>query len=170
MSTEMILRSKRILLRPFRPDEVEVLWQAQKRLRTRPGMNRPDARHKLRKRIERSGRFVNGFLDLAVEAEGRLVGEIDARRPKRALPPGVFELGIALFDPTDRGRGYGSEAVELLVGYLFRDEAAERIQASTAVSNAAMRRVFEKLGFAFEGVLRGFMPSEDGREDYALYG
>jgi RimJ/RimL family protein N-acetyltransferase len=33
-----------------------------------------------------------------------------------------------------------------------------------------MRRVLEKLGFTFEGVMRGFMPVGAGREDFALYG
>ena len=32
-----------------------------------------------------------------------------------------------------------------------------------------MRRVFEKLGFAEEGILRSYMPSERGRDDYVMY-
>jgi RimJ/RimL family protein N-acetyltransferase len=33
-----------------------------------------------------------------------------------------------------------------------------------------MRRVLEKLGFVFEGVMHAFMPAENGvRHDYALY-
>jgi RimJ/RimL family protein N-acetyltransferase len=43
------------------------------------------------------------------------------------------------------------------------------VQASTAADNTAMRRVLEKLGFAYEGTLRAFMPSENGRDDYVLY-
>jgi RimJ/RimL family protein N-acetyltransferase len=47
---------------------------------------------------------------------------------------------------------------------------AERVQGSTDVANLAMRRVFERLGFAAEGVMRGFMPGPGGRADYILYG
>ena len=44
------------------------------------------------------------------------------------------------------------------------------MQASTAVSNAPMRRVLEALGWELEGILRAYGPSEGGgREDYALY-
>ena len=43
------------------------------------------------------------------------------------------------------------------------------MQASTAAGNTAMRRVLEKLGFAYEGTLRAFMPSDHGRDDYVLY-
>ena len=32
-----------------------------------------------------------------------------------------------------------------------------------------MRRVLEKLGFVYEGTLRGFMPAGEEREDYVLY-
>ena len=82
----------------------------------------------------------------------------------------MYEIGIGLFDPADRGKGYGSEAVALLTAYVFSELTAARVQASTAVGNAAMRRVLEKIGFQCEGVMRAFMPAGDGREDYALFG
>jgi len=127
------------------------------------------AHERMRRRIANSGRLVGGWLDLAIDAEGSLVGEIDARHPPRAMPPGVFELGIALFDEEVRGRGYGTEAIALLTAHLFAELGAERVQASTAVDNSAMRRVFEKLGFAKEGVMRSYMPAGESRDDYVLY-
>ena len=133
----------------------------------------PDAawERRSRRRVERSGRLVDGWLDLGIEVEGRLVGDIGARRPASALPPGVFEIGISLFGATDRGRGYGAEAVRLLTEYLFAEAGSGRVQASTDVGNAAMRRVLEKLGYSYEGTLRAFMPGTDGaRDDYAMYG
>jgi RimJ/RimL family protein N-acetyltransferase len=34
-----------------------------------------------------------------------------------------------------------------------------------------MRRVLERLGYTYEGVLRDYAPGDDGRrEDYAMYG
>ena len=127
------------------------------------------SRERWERRIARSGRFERGFLDLAIEVGGGLVGLIDARRPPHSMPPGVFELGIALFDEAERGRGYGTEAIALLTQYLFDELEAARVQASTAVGNRAMRRVFEKLGFRKEGVLRSYMPAGQGRDDYVLY-
>jgi RimJ/RimL family protein N-acetyltransferase len=158
-----------VRLRPLRSEELEAVWQARLDDDTAPWMSTPQAYERLRQRIANSGRFVDGWLDLAIEAAGRLVGEIDARQPPRSMPQGVFELGISLFDVSDRGRGLGTDAVRLLTRYLFESADAERVQASTWVENHAMRRVFEKLGFAQEGVLRAYMPAEDGRHDYALY-
>lgn len=85
------------------------------------------------------------------------------------MPPGVFEIGITMF-ASARGRGVGREAVRLLTELLMRRHDAYRVQASTAVGNAPMRAVLERLGYSYEGVLRGFMPGENGgRDDYALY-
>ena len=157
-----------VRLRPLRPADFGALWAA-RHDGSAPDRRQTGAKQRLRARIARSGRFEQGRLDLGVEVAGRLVGQVEARRPRDAMPPGVLEIGIALF-PDERGKGYGSEAIDLLCRRLFAELDVHRVQASTALANAAMRRVFEKLGFTWEGVLRGFMPSHDGtREDYALY-
>jgi len=123
----------------------------------------------LRERVERSGEFDGTELLLGIRAGGRLVGEVQARQPRMGLPPGVFELGIDVFEEADRGKGLGTDALTLLLARLFERERAHRVQVTTDVDNAAMRRVCERTGFAFEGVLRSFMPTADGPRDYAMY-
>jgi ribosomal-protein-alanine N-acetyltransferase len=159
------LRGERVLLRPFRLEEVDDVWAARE-AEQGPWVG---TRNAFARRLAQSGKFVGGRLDLAIEADGQLVGELDARHADRFVPPGVWELGIMLFGDARRGRGYGTEAVALLVDYLFREAGAGRVQATTAVGNEPMRRVLEKTGFTYEGTLRGFMPAGAGREDYALY-
>ena len=171
----MRLEGQRVVLRPLRLDELDAGLEGRGRheARAQPGGTPPRAR--LRRRLARSGRLARGHLDLAVEADSRLIGEIQARgRPAQTLPPGVFELGIIVYDPADRGRGHGVEAVALLTEWLFERAGAARVQAGTAVGNLAMRRVLERLGFTCEGVMRAFMPEGcspegSGRTDYALY-
>jgi RimJ/RimL family protein N-acetyltransferase len=131
---------------------------------------RPGTRRALERQIERSGTLHDGFLRFAIDVDGRLVGEVDARCPANAFPPGVFEVGIELYEEQDRGRGYGAEAVDQILERLFAHEGAARVQASTDAGNTAMRSVLEKLGFAYEGTLRGYMPADGGRADYVLYG
>jgi RimJ/RimL family protein N-acetyltransferase len=110
------------------------------------------------------------MLDLGIEVDGRLVGEVQARHPLRALPAGVFELGIEIYETSDRRQGYGSEATAILTGWLFESAGAERVQAGTALGNSGMRRVLDRLGFGFEGVMRSFRAGPSGREDFVLYG
>ena len=166
----MILRGDLVVLRPLREGEIDLLeyhW-GQRGVGVRPGP--PLDRERIRRRVMRSGRFFRGLLDLAIEAEGRLIGDIQARgRPAQTLPPGTLELGIEIFEAGLRGRGYGSDAVALLTRWLFQEAGAERVQVSTATDNAGMRGVLDRLGFRFEGVLRQFMPAETGRDDYAMY-
>jgi Pyridine nucleotide-disulphide oxidoreductase/Acetyltransferase (GNAT) domain len=61
--------------------------------------------------------------------------------PDETLPAGVFELGVVLYRPRDRGKGYGREAVWLLTNWLFEAAGAERVQAGTEAGYRAMRAV-----------------------------
>jgi aminoglycoside 6'-N-acetyltransferase len=165
------LAGARVTLRAYRDDEAPILlsawsdaeWFAPK------GATRRELSERVRERIRRSGSFVDGVIVFAIEADGRLVGEVQARQPVNGLPPGVFELGIEVFDDDDRGRGLGADAVTAITRHLFDEEHAHRVQLTTDVDNAPMRAVAERLGFAFEGVLRSFMPGPDGPRDYAMY-
>ena len=129
----------------------------------------PTEREELRQRIERSGEFDGVELLLGIHLDGKLVGEVQARQPRMGLPPGVFEIGIDVFDPDQRGKGIGTQALRLLLTRLFEREGAHRVQATTDVDNARMRALGDRCGLAFEGVLRSFMPSTDGPKDYAMY-
>ena len=65
-------------------------------------------------------------------------------------------LGYALA-PTERCKGYCTEAVTLIVDYLFLSKNLVRIQAKTHLENKAFQRVLEKTGFKREGTVRKAM-------------
>ena len=159
---------QKVTLRPLRRDEVDRLVSSYRRTAPALGL-KPPSRDEIRRRVERSGRLVRGRLELAIEAEGRLVGDVEARAPVHVFPPGVYEIGVTVFDDGDRGRGYGLEATRLLVDHLFDAEEAARVQASTAQWNGPMRTILARLGFREEGVLRGFFPARNRRDDYVMY-
>ena len=117
-----------------------------------------------------SGDGEPGMARFAVVVDDRLVGEVQYRHGERGLPPGVFEIGIAIWDPADRGKGYGRDAQRQLVNRLFRDHGARRVQAGTSPQNDAERRCLGALGFVEEGTLRRLMDVENGRGDIVVYG
>jgi RimJ/RimL family protein N-acetyltransferase len=165
------IQGDRVTLRSFRGDEFERLMQAAQAAPVGDGIHwGPRDAEPIRKKIDMSGAWHEGWIEFAVEAGGRVVGEVQARCIRRAMPPGVFELGVEIYDHADRGTGLGAAAVLEITTYLFRDEGAIRVQVSTDVDNVGMRTVAERLGFTFEGVQRGFMPTATGPRDYAMYG
>jgi len=69
----------------------------------------------------------------------------------------------------ERGKGYGSEAVQMMVDYLFLHKNIVRIQAETHPDNKASRRVLEKAGFVLEGYIRKSFFSRGVYRDTAMY-
>jgi RimJ/RimL family protein N-acetyltransferase len=69
-----------------------------------------------------------------------------------ANKPGI-EIGYILV-PSERGKGFCSEAVQIILDYLFLSKEIVRIQAHTDVRNVASQRVLEKTGFNKEGIVR----------------
>jgi RimJ/RimL family protein N-acetyltransferase len=90
-------------------------------------------------------------LGFAIEALGDppvLVGNIGlwgARAKDRCAT-----LGIAL-GREYLGRGYGTDAMRVIVGYGFREMGLHRIQLGVAPFNQAGIRAYEKAGFTEEG-------------------
>jgi RimJ/RimL family protein N-acetyltransferase len=68
-------------------------------------------------------------------------------------PYGVMGIGCFLV-LGERGKGYGTEATQLMVDYLFLTKDIVRIQATTNVGNETARRALEKAGFKTEGTIR----------------
>jgi RimJ/RimL family protein N-acetyltransferase len=148
----------RLLLRPLRPAEIEEEWQAMVAADPMTIAEPPDeARFKAR--LRRSGELADGWLDLAIDLGGTLIGRIQTFVPAgRRLPPGTFEVGIGLREEM-RGRGYGREALTVFTGWLFEHAGAEAVEAPTDPANIAMRTVFGRAGWTLAGTL-----TESGRE------
>jgi methionyl-tRNA formyltransferase/ribosomal protein S18 acetylase RimI-like enzyme len=64
------------------------------------------------------------------------------------------ELQIRLGDAVEHGHGYGTEAVRLLLDFAFKDLNLRRVHLHVFSTNTAAIRVYEKVGFVREGVLR----------------
>ncbi|MGH9464131.1 MAG: GNAT family N-acetyltransferase [Thermoanaerobaculia bacterium] len=81
---------------------------------------------------------------------------------------GLGEIGYALSTPYQR-RGITREALHQLLTDLFRRTSLERIEARCAVDNEPSLKVLEAVGFAREGVLRGYFELAGRRVDNYLY-
>src|SRR4029453_12574330 len=82
-----------------------------------------------------------------------MVGHIEFFRPVNYWD--AYELSYQLYAQEHAGQGYTSEAVRLLVDYLFGAKKVNRISLVIVPENAPSRRIAEKCGFQLEGTARG---------------
>ena len=80
----------------------------------------------------------------------------------------LLEIGYSLI-PSERGKGYCTEAVEIMVDYLFLSRDAMRIQACTDTRNLASQKVLEKAGFKKEGTMRRYFFIRGEFRDVFMY-
>ena len=80
----------------------------------------------------------------------------------------LLEIGYFLV-PSERGKGYCTEAVNIMVDYLFLSKDIIRIQAHTELRNIASQKVLEKVGFEKEGTIRKSIFNRGEWRDANLY-
>lgn len=79
-------------------------------------------------------------------------------------------LQIRIGKDEARGKGYGTEAVRLLVAHAFRDMNLERVQLHVFAGNDRAIRAYEKAGFRREGLLRSAVYLDGQRSDVVVMG
>jgi diamine N-acetyltransferase len=92
------------------------------------------------------------WLTIDALGDGRPVGNVDIGH----VDP-VFRrasLGIAIWDPQDRRRGFAREALALALEQAFDRLDLHRLEATIDPANAASLALFEGAGFTREGVRR----------------
>jgi [ribosomal protein S5]-alanine N-acetyltransferase len=99
--------------------------------------------------------------------EGEMAGHIEFFQP--VVYWNAYELSYQLYGDKFAGRGYTTEAVQLLVNYLFGNKLRHRIHLVIHPENAASRRVAEKCGFVLEGTVRGAFFNQGRNDDVLLY-
>jgi RimJ/RimL family protein N-acetyltransferase len=84
--------------------------------------------------------------------DGLPIGQIDLVDIRRIQ--GRAEMHLAIGEKKFWGGGYGTDAIKQMTGFAFREIGLRRIFATPDADNARVIRVFEKCGFAREGLLR----------------
>jgi RimJ/RimL family protein N-acetyltransferase len=85
----------------------------------------------------------------AIEADGKYIGDIGLMGLDN--PYGSAELGIGIGDREYWGKGYGREAVRLLLNYAFHYRGLRRVVLTTHARNPRAIRCYLACGFVEEG-------------------
>ncbi len=91
-------------------------------------------------------------MKFAIEADGTFIGQcalFNLHEPEQTC-----ELGIAIGDKTYWGRGYGRDAIQVLLDYAFRLRGIRRVYLTVIETNIRAIKAYSACGFVEEGRLR----------------
>lgn len=104
--------------------------------------------------------------DWAIRVDGAYVGEVVLM--DLDLDNESMGFRIALASSAVFGRGFGTEAVKVVLDFAFGRLGVHRVGLDVADYNPRARRVYEKCGFVVEGVQREAILWEGKRYDSVL--
>jgi RimJ/RimL family protein N-acetyltransferase len=146
LATEVV-RTDRLVLRPYRPEDVDAVFRACQDDENQRWLNIP-APYTREDAVEFvtvttvTARAEGTALLTAVEANGKFVGSAGLHVPRTLVGPGV---GYWLA-PWARGRGYASEAAAALAAWGLA-HGAHRIHLFADVRNTGSQEVARRAGF-----------------------
>lgn len=85
-------------------------------------------------------------------------------------PNGSAMFAIGIGDPAYRGKGYGREALGLMLDYAFDELGLYRVGLRVMAYNTHAIKAYEAIGFVREGTQRGAVWREGQRYDIHFYG
>ena len=164
-----MLRGAKVTLRAVERTDVPRLWELRNDAEIEQissGVPRPRSTAEMEAWFDKlvADRDAHVFV---IESDGRLVGQCNVREidpvNRRA------ELGISLL-AAEIGKGFGSDAVRVLLDYAFRHLNLHRVWLDTLATNERGLRAYKACGFTEEGRLRQHEWSDGRYEDLVLMG
>lgn len=158
-----VAEGRRVFLRRLVPSDLDILeiWENDPRVWGASDLGALDACDRPPFSRETLGRFIeNQQFDIRRTGQQRLVVCLcDAYRPIGFVD--LFDLdpedrsagvGVLIYDPADRGRGYGAEAVELVCDYALQVLGLRRLWCNARNENNFSTKLFLGRGFVLVGV------------------
>jgi ribosomal-protein-alanine N-acetyltransferase len=170
----MILRTERLVLREFAPED----WAAAHRYQSDPRYLRFYDHEEMPEKASQG--MVNAFvvwqlepvrsrvqLAVTLADTGELIGNVGVRRDAPGEPVADHGYEIA---PAHWGRGYATEAARALLDWGFGVWGLERVHAHCIAENEASAAVLRRLGFRQEARLRDHERFKGRCWDVLLFG
>jgi RimJ/RimL family protein N-acetyltransferase len=86
------------------------------------------------------------------------------------FPHGEGFVGIGIGERDQWGKGYGTDAMRVILRYAFQELNLRRVVLSVSLYNPRAIHSYEKAGFIHEGRMRGFFLRESQRWDIVFMG
>ncbi len=149
-----LFETERVRLAPRDPErdaEIESQWthDAEFQHLVSGAPARPLSPGQIKKRYLENDKQKNSFhFAIRTRGDDRLIGYVSLRWVQWAHGVGKLSIGIA--DPRDRGQGYGTEVLSLILRYAFEELNLFRVHATVCEYNPRAIRWLERAGFIVE--------------------
>ena len=162
----------KVRLRAVEPEDADAWYESglDTDLTRRAGITHlPSSRAAFRKRTEEASKAPEGdSVALMIETlDGTAVGGLSVGEANRRT--GVFSYGIGI-DTEHRQKGYGTEALELLFRFYFRELGYQKVETGVYAFNEPSLRFHEAFGFVVEGRRRRSVFTRGEHHDVVLLG
>ncbi|OAZ50732.1 GNAT family N-acetyltransferase [Paenibacillus polymyxa] len=150
-----LLEGSRVYLRPINVEDTELYYNTlfHQEVRRLTGTQRSFTKEQIARYIEGKGQDASSLLLLiALQEDDRVIGDI-ALQDMDSLNRSA-NIRIAINEQGDQGKGYGTEALVLMLDYGFGICNLHRIELNVFDFNEKAIRCYEKVGFKREGVQR----------------
>lgn len=154
-----MLRGDRVLLRAIRREDLvrQVEWDSDLEtvLLADNDPPRPWSLEQLQARFDKKALEEikpDDWVGFSIEVEGVHIGGCGLYGVN--LTHRTCWLGITIGEPEYRGKGYGSDAIRVLLEYAFRYKNMRKVCLTTGSDNERSQRCYRACGFVEEGRLR----------------
>lgn len=166
------LRGQKIYLRALEPDDLEYLFTVEnnEKFWEVSSTTTPFSKYLLWQYLENSHKDIFEVKQLRLmicERDGSRRGFIDLfdfdPKNRRAA------VGIIINSEGDRQKGFGAEALNMLITYCFTHLELHQIYAGVGIDNVSSKMLFEKAGFIKTGQKKDWLRVNGTYKDELIY-
>ena len=146
------IRGKKVILREQRPEDAKFFayWFNRPEIMFQCGFTEPTDEETELRYINEYHRTDDSVWFTITDPEGGIIGETGLLRMFPAWHQ--TDLTIIIPDPEKQSKGYGTEAISLILDLAFREYDMHRVSIGVVGLNTEALKFYEKVGFRKEGI------------------
>ncbi|MGI6027016.1 MAG: GNAT family N-acetyltransferase [Candidatus Scatomorpha sp.] len=147
------IRGKRIVLREQREEDAPfyAYWFNQPQVMFQCGFEKPTDEEEVKTVISVNHRSVDSVWFTITDLDGNIIGETGLLRMFPAWHQ--TDLTLIIPDPKMQHKGYGTEAIRIMLDMAFKEYEMHRVSIGVVGLNTAALEFYRKIGFKQEGIL-----------------
>ena len=149
---ERIIRGKNVILREQREDDAAYFayWFNQPEVMFKCGFEKPTDEEEVKRYISVYHRSEDSVWFTITDPDGSVIGETGLLRMFPAWH--CTDLTIIIPDPEMRHKGYGTEAIRIMLDMAFDRYEMNRVAIGVVGANTEALAFYNKIGFRQEGI------------------